>query len=380
MDRKESARMRRGILTAAAVVLIAVLAVTAFALGMRAAKAQVTIDELTDKVTALEEEIEELKAEADAGTQDASDDAADASDDQEGNADAADPAGSGNDASGGDAAQADDKDAAAAGEADAGDSGQQSASGTETGDGTQEGQSGDSGQDSSQPVSGDAASYQSIYPDMYATAVFDPVRTPGTVFLTFDDGPSSLTDGILDTLDAYGVKATFFVVGNQVASHPETLKRAAESGHTIGVHTTSHSYKDIYASVEAYLTDFYITWDKVHEITGVYPQVFRFPGGSVNTYNKDVCVDIVNEMTRRGFVYYDWNVSAGDAAGNHTVESVLAAATKGSLNNESVVLMHDTKEATAAALPSIIQSYADRGFTFSPITSGTRQVKFSLPQ
>ncbi len=73
-------------------------------------------------------------------------------------------------------------------------------------------------------------------------------------------------------------------------------------------------------------------------------------------------------------------MSAGDAAGNHTVESVLAAATKGSLNNESVVLMHDTKEATAAALPSIIQSYADRGFTFSPITSGTRQVKFSLPQ
>lgn len=139
------------------------------------------------------------------------------------------------------------------------------------------------------PASGvEVPSYQSSYPDMVCTDPAEPVSaTTPTLYLTFDDGPSAVTLDILETLDEKGVKATFFVQGTALKSDEskEILKQIAAAGHTVGIHTYSHDYTEIYASVDAFLDDFYQVWSIVTEVTGQEPSLFRFPGGSINAYN-----------------------------------------------------------------------------------------------
>ena len=104
-----------------------------------------------------------------------------------------------------------------------------------------------------------ASQYADIYPDMMVDAPEDSdyVRELGTVYLTFDDGPSDNTYSILSYLEQYNIKATFFVVPNRSEACYAKLKAIADAGHSIGVHSASHVYTDIYSSVEAYLEDFH---------------------------------------------------------------------------------------------------------------------------
>ena len=160
-----------------------------------------------------------------------------------------------------------------------------------------------------------AGGYQELYPDFYAPQTYSANSAPNkTAYLTFDDGPSGNTDIILQTLQEENVKATFFVVGTDNADNLARMRRIVQEGHTIGMHSYSHSYKKIYASVEAFLKDMYQVFNLIKDTTGVTPTCFRFPGGSINSYNKAVYKDIKAEMIRRGFVPYDWNVSSGDAS------------------------------------------------------------------
>ena len=228
-------------------------------------------------------------------------------------------------------------------------------------------------------VSGQAApAYQSLHPDVYSdTPVGDQTVYENVCYLTFDDGPSEQTPAILDILDRYGVKATFFVVGSSVQKYPDIVKEAAARGHVIGVHTDSHVYKDIYASVESYLDDFSAAWQRVYDLTGQKPAVFRFPGGSINQYNKGIYQPLIAEMLRRGFAYYDWNASAEDAVGKPTAESVVQNA----LSVQSkmpIVLMHDGTYTTATAegLPKIIEGFQSRGYTFGVLTPDVYSVAF----
>ncbi len=220
-----------------------------------------------------------------------------------------------------------------------------------------------------------------LYPDMKTSRPENQISNTNVVYLTFDDGPCSVTEDILDTLAEYDVKATFFVVGNRLTEVTQPIiDRMVSEGHTIGVHTTSHKYKTIYASVNAYLEDFHTTYERIHDMTGKYPKIFRFPGGSINSYNADTHTAIINEMTRRGFTYYDWNVSAGDAASNPSEESILLNATRGTKYKDTkknvVVLMHDTSSLTASQLGAIIETYVTEGFTFEAITQSTKPIVF----
>ena len=128
------------------------------------------------------------------------------------------------------------------------------------------------------------------------------VEKTKTMYLTFDDGPSAeYTDTILDVLAKYDIKATFFLVGDNVEKRPEVAKRIAEEGHTIGIHCYAHAYDDIYDSVDSYVEDFEKAYQVIYEITGVEVKIFRFPGGSVNEYNKKICKYIIEEMTELGY-------------------------------------------------------------------------------
>lgn len=188
------------------------------------------------------------------------------------------------------------------------------------------------------------------------------------MYLTFDDGPSAkYTEVILDVLAEYDIKATFFMVGENVEKNPELAKRVAQEGHTIGIHCYSHAYHDLYDSVEGYVADFEKAYDIIYETTGVEVKIFRFPGGSINAYNKGVYKDIITEMTERGFTYYDWNASLEDSVRKASVEELVKSAVDTAMNRERVILLaHDTIENTSLSIEDIILSFPE--YQFAPLT------------
>ena len=156
--------------------------------------------------------------------------------------------------------------------------------------------------------------YTELYPELYAEpADYGSDDVAKSVYLTFDDGPSERTDEILEILDRYGIHATFFVVGQSDEEDLQRMRNIVAAGHTLAIHSFSHEYREIYSSVEAFLEDFNQIYCLIVETTGVKPQIFRFPGGSINGYNQLLYHEILSEMLRRGFVYFDWNLSNGDA-------------------------------------------------------------------
>ena len=223
--------------------------------------------------------------------------------------------------------------------------------------------------------------YQALYPDFYAPQTYSANSAPNkTAYLTFDDGPSGNTDIILQTLQEENVKATFFVVGTDNADNLARMRRIVQEGHTIGMHSYSHSYKKIYASVEAFLKDMYQVFNLIKDTTGVTPTCFRFPGGSINSYNKAVYKDIKAEMIRRGFVPYDWNVSSGDASTTKYTPEQLTGHVLNGIGSKSriIVLMHDSssKENTAQAVRQIIIGIREKGFIFAPLDYQTKPILF----
>ena len=199
------------------------------------------------------------------------------------------------------------------------------------------------------------------------------------VYLTFDDGPSYNTSNVLDILDQYGVKATFFVTGNGQA-YNDCIIRAAQSGHSIGLHTYTHNYATVYASKDAYYEDLNNVGSMVESLIGYRPNIIRFPGGSSNTvsasYTSGIMSDLVQSVQANGYQYYDWNVSSGDAAGNGVaVETIVSNATSGTAN-QLMILFHDAagKETTVEALPQVIEYYKNAGYTFMPITKDSSMI------
>ncbi|MBP1553067.1 MAG: polysaccharide deacetylase [Oscillospiraceae bacterium] len=202
-----------------------------------------------------------------------------------------------------------------------------------------------------------------------------------TVYLTFDDGPSQRTVEILDLLQEHNIKATFFIVSGNCTADRDIIKRIYDEGHTIGVHSASHSYKEIYSSVDAFLKDFEICYDYIENITGEAPVIFRFPGGSINNYNKKICKELINEMGRRGFTYFDWNVSSDDATKHSDEGSIYSKVMKGCKGRTSaVVLMHDSapKKDTVAALKRIIPELLEQGFVFDRLSENVQPTVFKI--
>lgn len=199
---------------------------------------------------------------------------------------------------------------------------------------------------------------------------------PKTMYLTFDDGPSEEnTAAVLDILKEYNIQATFFVVGENVRRHPEVARRIVEEGHTIGIHCNRHEYGELYESVDSYLADFREAYDAVYEVTGVEAKLFRFPGGSLNSYNKDVYEDIIAEMTDRGFIYFDWNGSLEDAMSKSTPEQLVENAVESTLGRKKVVMLaHDMVYNTTLCLEDLIDSFPE--YKMEPLTEEVTPIRF----
>ncbi len=209
--------------------------------------------------------------------------------------------------------------------------------------------------------------------DIQNIAVDDGIKR---VYLTFDDGPSYNTAQILDVLAEYDVKATFFVTGDTTEEQRALYSRIVEEGHSIGVHSYSHRYSEIYASEEAFFEDFYMMSDYVYDITGIRPTICRLPGGSSNTVSNIKMADVVNELEEQGVTCYDWNISGGDAEGHNLSANQIAYNVTGGIERfqTSVVLLHDGKDKgeTIEALRLILEELTQReDIEFLPITEDT---------
>ena len=194
------------------------------------------------------------------------------------------------------------------------------------------------------------------------------------IYLTFDDGPGPATARLLDILAAKGVKATFFVTNTM--GHPDMIGRAYREGHSIGIHTYTHQYSQIYASEEAYWADFDLMAQVIRSQTGQDTKIMRFPGGSSNTVSRSYTPGIMSRLTKlmavKGYTYFDWNVDSGDGTGHSTSASVFQKITGGVQGKSvSVVLCHDTHPTTVDAMPQVIDWAKQNGYTFLPLTPGS---------
>ena len=188
--------------------------------------------------------------------------------------------------------------------------------------------------------------------------------TDKTIYLTFDDGPSDrVTPQILDVLKEEDVKATFFIIGRQAETRKYLVKREFDEGHTVGVHSYTHKYGEIYSSPESLIKDIDRCNKLIKEVTGKYSGVYRFPGGSFG-----LSENLISAVTERGLKYIDWNSSTRDAEilGASPEQLYDAAITTASNTNHLVMLAHDstTKSATAQALKKIIQHFKAEGYSF----------------
>jgi peptidoglycan/xylan/chitin deacetylase (PgdA/CDA1 family) len=202
------------------------------------------------------------------------------------------------------------------------------------------------------------------------------VVEPGekVVYLTFDDGPGAYTQELLDVLEEYNVKATFFVTGAN-AQYQDMIAKEAAAGHTVGIHSYSHNYNTVYASEDAYFEDV----DKMQEIveaeTGRKTSLLRFPGGSSNTvssYNPGIMTELTEDVEDMGYQYFDWNVSSGDAGETTDTETVAQNVISGMQQHKvSVVLQHDIKSFSVDAVEEILSWGIENGYTFLPLTSSS---------
>lgn len=228
-------------------------------------------------------------------------------------------------------------------------------------------------------VSSGADSYTSLFPTLYADKYDGEYEnSENTVYLTFDDGPSVLTENLLYYLRQENVKATFFVVPERTEYCYSLLREISNAGHTIGIHSASHDYEKIYASVDAFLEDFNEAYEIVLEATGKAPDIYRFPGGSVNDYNEKTRDDIIAEMDRRGFTYFDWNVDSNDWQGYGWTTLYTNVLKDAEEFSSPVILFHNTgdRDNTVLVIEDIIKALKNKGYKFGSLSQKIKPVQF----
>ena len=219
-------------------------------------------------------------------------------------------------------------------------------------------------------------------PGDLSSSAQNEVSADGTrkIYLTFDDGPSANTDDILDILKEYDVKATFFVVGRDDENSLRLYKRIVDEGHTLGMHSYSHKYNEIYSSVDAFASDIRSLQELLYETTGVWPRFYRFPGGSSTTTSSVPISDLIDYLNEQDITYFDWNIASGDAVENPPDKDTIVNNCTRSIDkyDDCVILMHDLteKRSTVEALRILIPKLKEMdNVMILPITDETVPVQ-----
>ncbi|MCY6355813.1 polysaccharide deacetylase family protein [Clostridium sp. ZS2-4] len=196
-------------------------------------------------------------------------------------------------------------------------------------------------------------------------------------YLTFDDGPSKNTLNILNILDRYNIKATFFVNGSTSQLGINTYKAITSGGHAIGNHTYSHNYSKIYKSVEDFAEDFNKLQTLLNSSVGIKPKIVRLPGGSNNSISRryggtTLMLEISKYLLDNGYTYFDWNIDSTDASVKLQSKTKIVTSVLNTSKSKSalIVLLHDNsvKTTTVEALPEIIEGLINQGFEFKTLS------------
>jgi peptidoglycan/xylan/chitin deacetylase (PgdA/CDA1 family) len=185
------------------------------------------------------------------------------------------------------------------------------------------------------------------------------------VALTFDDGPGGSTAAILAVLASYGVPATFFNVGTNMAGRPALVRQEAAAGYVLGDHTWDHPHMTL-LSAGSQSAEFDRMTAEQHALLGTMPCLFRPPYGDYNSTTLTLA-------QQRRMTLWLWSVDTQDWMANGSGSSywvqriIRLAETEGGQLSNPVVLMHNAPDgdpATVTALPTIIQFFQSRGYTF----------------
>lgn len=208
---------------------------------------------------------------------------------------------------------------------------------------------------------------------------YDETIPKKTAYLTFDDGPSKNTRKILDILKENDVTGTFFVItAKEQEQYFPLIEEIENEGHLVALHTSTHRYKNIYKNTEKFWADMKEEEEKLAPYISKIPKIMRFPGGSTNTvsrkYGGSSIMKILKEQAvEKGYVYFDWNVSAGDAGGSKiSSERIFSNIIKDAKEkNSAIILLHDTKntDETVKALPKIIKWLKENNFEIARLDS-----------
>ena len=177
----------------------------------------------------------------------------------------------------------------------------------------------------------------------------------GCIALTFDDGPSGeLTEALLDGLHARGVRATFFVCAYRVAQFPQTLCRAAQEGHEIGLHSCCHDYMQNMCRDEAY-NDLVSCAQAVTECCGLAPRLFRPPGGLYSSDLLAAAKDAGVSVILWSVDPEDWKYRNSDTVYNNIVKNAY---------DGCIILCHDVYKTTVNGALRAIDTLQSQGYEF----------------
>src|SRR5699024_8562411 len=187
----------------------------------------------------------------------------------------------------------------------------------------------------------------------------DAIENHKYIALTFDDGPEvGSTEQILDTLDKYDAKATFFMLSRNVEQNPEIAKRVADEGHEIANHTITHA--DLNAVNEERVRQEMIdSLEKIEQTTGTKPTLFRPPYGSKNDLVESVAQETDQAVIMWSIDTYDWK---------HRNTSTTLKTVKIYVRTGSIILMYDIQHTTAYAVLQIIEYLHNEGYEFVTVS------------
>lgn len=206
------------------------------------------------------------------------------------------------------------------------------------------------------------------------------IRVRKAAYLTIDDWPrEDVTPEILNVLEQYDVKATFFLCGYKKYSsiYPE-IKAA---GHSLGNHTYNHNSKTIFETTDIFMQDLGYMDNFLWGVADVRPRIMRIPGGSHNSTLKKAGLEsrnnLIKKIQNKGYRIFDWTATFGDTSTTASAEKSIKLIKKQCTEDYEVILMHH-KQTSLEALPKVIEYLRDSDYELFPITDSTPQYIFNM--
>ncbi len=192
-------------------------------------------------------------------------------------------------------------------------------------------------------------------------------------YITFDDGPSIYTDKILDILNAYDAKATFFMLSNNIQKYPDSVQKLVDHGNAVGLHGVTHDVKKIYKSPSSVVAEMTECNHSLQKAVGFRTDLIRVPYGSKPYMTQRV----KDEVVKAGYKMWDWNIDSKDSSRKNVEPITILENVKQQVLRQKVpvILLHERKS-TVQALPDLLGFLHEKNYILVPINDNVKPVNF----